>query len=389
MFTYLDSLETNYQTYLNGTIITAIEANTTAIDDEEDRATLAETTLNSRITDEVDTLNNRITSVNRAMDTRVSDIEAKYVSKYGEQTIQGTKTFEDGRLKVGSTYYRQGTIQLANNVVLGLPNTSGIIALTSDIEASSDNDRDYTVTYVNTEVGKIISGTYTAKKASQDDNGDVISTTYVKHGQVVNALTSTDTTNPLSANQGRILKNYIDSINAILSSDEVDLDTIQEIVDYIQTNKSIIDYLGENKIDYTDIIDNLTTTTANKVLSANQGKVLKGLIDAIVSGSTIVGNATHATNADNATNANHATSADSATDATNATNATYATYATYDSDGNKIDETYYTHEEGFAIGLVSVTNYDESTGLVTLEYNNQAITTVNYDDSTGIISFTY
>jgi len=44
-------------------------------------------------------------------------------------------------------------------------------------------------------------------------------------------------------------------------------------------NKSEIDDLLDDKINTTDIIDNVTSTNTNKPLSANQGKVLKGLID--------------------------------------------------------------------------------------------------------------
>ena len=116
-----------------------------------------------------------------------------------------------------------------------------------------------------------------------------------------------------------------------MQSDDVDLDTIQEIVDFIESNKDLIDYLGENKIDYTDIVDALNSSATNKVLSANQGRVLKGFIDAIVNGTTTVGNATNSVN------------------------------ATYDSSGNKIDEYYFSHEDGFAVGLVDVDEYDEDT----------------------------
>ena len=61
-------------------------------------------------------------------------------------------------------------------------------------------------------------------------------------------LTSTDTTKPLSANQGRILKEFIDAINEILSSDDTTLDELQEIVSFIKQNKSTLDNLSVNNI---------------------------------------------------------------------------------------------------------------------------------------------
>ena len=213
-----------------------------------------------------------------------------------------------------------------------------------------------------------------AEKANKDGENSPIHTTYVKIANVVDALNSTETTKPLSANQGRVLYSAIQTINSILSSDDTDLDTIQEIVDYITSNKDLIDTLSTNKINYSDIVDNLTSAITNKPLSANQGYVLKGLIDDIVDGTTTVAEATHATNADSAT---------SATSATNATN------ATNDEDGNRIKTHYYSKEDGFAIGLVSITDYDEDTGNVTLEYNSEAVTAISYDDSTGVVTFTY
>ncbi|MFY4749991.1 hypothetical protein ACOTWV_08750 [Aliarcobacter butzleri] len=61
-------------------------------------------------------------------------------------------------------------------------------------------------------------------------------------------LTSNDTTKPLSANQGRVLKEFIDAINEILSSDDTTLDELQEIVSFIKQNKSTLDNLSVNNI---------------------------------------------------------------------------------------------------------------------------------------------
>lgn len=62
---------------------------------------------------------------------------------------------------------------------------------------------------------------------------------------IVDNLTSTLTNKPLSANQGRVLKGYIDSINTLLSSDDTNLDTLQEIVAYIKANKTNLDALAD------------------------------------------------------------------------------------------------------------------------------------------------
>lgn len=74
-------------------------------------------------------------------------------------------------------------------------------------------------------------------------------------------------------------ENFVKNVNALLSSDDTTLDTLQEIVNYIKNNKDLLDGITVNKINYADIVDNLETALTNKVLSANQGVVLKQLID--------------------------------------------------------------------------------------------------------------
>ncbi len=175
---------------------------------------------------------------------------------------------------------------------------------------------------------------------------------------IVNVLTSTSTTAPLSAYQGKILADRLAILETLVGSDDTDLDTIQEIVNYIKSNKSVIDTLSSSKIAYTDIVDNLTSALANKPLSANQGVVIKALIDAIVDGTTTVGNATNATNATN------------------------------DGEGNEITETYLNRTDAFASSMIEVSDYNEAAGTIQLTYNSGGVT-VDYDDDTGIVTFTY
>lgn len=71
-------------------------------------------------------------------------------------------------------------------------------------------------------------------------------------------------------------------LNVLADSDDETLDQLSEIVAYIKSNKSLIDAITTSKISVSDIVDNLTTESATKPLSAAQGKALKALIDAIV-----------------------------------------------------------------------------------------------------------
>lgn len=68
-------------------------------------------------------------------------------------------------------------------------------------------------------------------------------------------------------------------LNTIADSDDITLDQMSEIVAYIKSNKSLIEGITTNKVNVSDIINNLETNVSNKVLSASQGVVLKGLID--------------------------------------------------------------------------------------------------------------
>lgn len=70
-------------------------------------------------------------------------------------------------------------------------------------------------------------------------------------------------------------------LNALADSDDTTLDQLSEIVAYIKNNKSLIDNVTTSKVNVSDIIDSLTSTAVNKPLAAKQGKILKGLIDAL------------------------------------------------------------------------------------------------------------
>jgi hypothetical protein len=71
------------------------------------------------------------------------------------------------------------------------------------------------------------------------------------NSDVVNTLTSTAINVPLSAAQGKALKDLIDTINTLLEVDTADapaLDTLREIVNFCQTNASALSALGISSI---------------------------------------------------------------------------------------------------------------------------------------------
>lgn len=133
--------------------------------------------------------------------------------------------------------------------------------------------------------------------------------------QLVDNLTSDDADKALAAKQGKALKTLIDTVSGkvtaletLVQSDDTDLDTIQEIVtkikavdnvlggvtavmdtkkaEAIQAAKDALDAKAatlqaaiDTKVAKADIVDNLTDGGTDKVLSAEQGKALKTLVD--------------------------------------------------------------------------------------------------------------
>jgi hypothetical protein len=87
------------------------------------------------------------------------------------------------------------------------------------------------------------------------------------------------------------LRNLIAGLQTLVASDDISLDTIQELVFRIKSDEGLITSLTTNKINVTDIINALTSTAIDKPLSAAQGKVLKDLIDLEITNRTSAVNA--------------------------------------------------------------------------------------------------
>lgn len=76
-----------------------------------------------------------------------------------------------------------------------------------------------------------------------------------------------------------LITEIINRINAIADSDDETLDQMSELVAVIKNNKTLIDSITTSKVNVSDIVNDLTTNVSNKPLSAEQGVVLKTLID--------------------------------------------------------------------------------------------------------------
>lgn len=97
-----------------------------------------------------------------------------------------------------------------------------------------------------------------------------------------NTVVSNHNINNSAHNDIRLLiEGLTNRLNTLADSDDTTLDQMSEIVTYIKSNKSLIEDVTTNKVNVTDIINNLTTNVTNKPLSAAQGVAIKGLIDAL------------------------------------------------------------------------------------------------------------
>ena len=112
---------------------------------------------------------------------------------------------------------------------------------------------------------------------------------------------TTDATGGLGVNYDNLKKieTAVEAIKADLSAfltgeENGDaIDRLSELVKAINDNADSIEAITSSKVNKTDIVDGLTSTDADKPLSANQGRALKALIDAISETVGTLGNSSH------------------------------------------------------------------------------------------------
>ena len=93
---------------------------------------------------------------------------------------------------------------------------------------------------------------------------------------IVDNLTTADSTKVLSANQGVQLKTMIDNITTLLSSDDLNLDTLQEVVDALKNIN--MDTLSETE-NRNFLGSQNPTTLTDIVIPDNTNKLLVGEVD--------------------------------------------------------------------------------------------------------------
>lgn len=98
--------------------------------------------------------------------------------------------------------------------------------------------------------------------------GNLINELQLTASDILNSLSSTETNKAASAYSVKQLADQIHAINEIISSNDVDLDTLQEIVNLIKENTVDLAAYATGKVNVSDIIDNPNSEIANKPASA-------------------------------------------------------------------------------------------------------------------------
>lgn len=96
---------------------------------------------------------------------------------------------------------------------------------------------------------------------------------------IVNDLVTGGATALLSAEQGKVLQGQISAINTLLTSDNVNLDTVQELVDAIETVQLSLSSI---------LVNDLTTGGTTKALTAEMGKQLDLIKESTANKSTSI-----------------------------------------------------------------------------------------------------
>lgn len=113
---------------------------------------------------------------------------------------------------------------------------------------------------------------------------------YIKHtwtdGEVIdaNGLNNIETGIAESKKDAETNKVEIDNLTKLISdmmNGDSTMEEIQQMIDYINSNKELIDEITVSKVNVSDIVNDLVTNEAKKPLSAAQGFILKGLIDTL------------------------------------------------------------------------------------------------------------
>ena len=252
---YLENLIDINKDALNALIDTNknnISANKTSIDNEVARATRAETGLD-----------NRLKTVEGSVNTFLSNAD---LTENAIDTLKEIQTYIDSD--------KSAAAQMAANIAANKKAIDDEVVRATGVESNLNTAVQARILktsivddLITAESTKVLSANQgvVLKELCDDLNTDV--QTRILKTSIVDNLTTDDSDKVLSAKQGVALKGLYDNVAQ---------DVINVKNDITTTNQAV-----QERILKTSIVDDLKTTDELKVLSANQGAVLKGLYDGI------------------------------------------------------------------------------------------------------------
>lgn len=110
---------------------------------------------------------------------------------------------------------------------------------------------------------------------------DTMTSGIASTGVVDNKINAHNTSESAHSDIRNLVNELSTKVNNFLDVDDATTDQLSEVLTLINNNKGTLDSITSSKVNVSDIVDNLTTSSETKVLSAKQGVALKALIDAL------------------------------------------------------------------------------------------------------------
>ena len=262
---------------------------------------------NKRQTDTATAISNANSAAENA-NNKANDLQNKLESHHfvltEDKDVAGGVAGLDSNAKVpilelyDASTTSKGIVQLTNSISSGSLSTA---ATPNSVKVAYDktlsvetalNDEIARATAAENTKANIANPTFTgtpkAPTAAAGTNSTQIATTAFVQTSISNHNTSITTHSDIRD----LISDLTSRLNALADSDDITLDQLSEIVAYIKSNRTLIENVTTNKVNVSDIVDNLTSTASNKPLSAKQGKVLSDLINSLESSLQTVGNGT-------------------------------------------------------------------------------------------------
>ena len=160
----------------------------------------------------------------------------------------------------------------------GIDNAIASAKTYTDTVASGKADSDHNHDSDYDAIGSASTALDSAKEYTNTKTANLASTS------TVDTKISSHNTSTSAHNDIRVLiSDLTTKLNNFLDVDDTTADQLSEVITLIENNRGTLESLTTSKVNVSDIIDNLTTNSTSKVLSAAQGVAIKTLIDALQS----------------------------------------------------------------------------------------------------------